>query len=543
VIGVIPKVDQRVVVREFFELFKTPWEFYEAGRAYDVVIATVDDVPSIDAPVLIVYGNEMKSIDLAIGFSGGPRRAGASVNCDGGSVPIYGSLLTFKKDSAGTVQASADAGIAGLRFDTAASTVIRLGYDLFEEVRFLLMAGQPVERAHVPTLDLHIRMLRRFILNTGAPLIEIPPVPAGHDFTVCLTHDIDFMGIRRHFLDHTMWGFLYRSTFGALRRLLRGRMPVARLFRMWRAAVSLPFVYLGWARDFWDPIPWYLEVEKQLPATYFLIPFKGRAGEHVPGAHPARRATAYDVTDIPDWTTTLAKNGCEVGVHGIDAWHDVETGRAELARITSLTGEPSAGVRMHWLLNDKETASRLQSAGYSYDASAGYNETVGYRNGTTQAFRPLTTSTLLELPLHIQDGALFYPHNLDLSDAEANQRCGSLIDQVRDLGGVLTVLWHDRSHGPERFWGDFYISLIQRLRSSNAWFATASQAVGWFRARRHVRFERLDDARGSRVRILYDGQAIHPPLILRQHEAASSEDAPWNGISSIEPDSPLRVAC
>jgi len=197
---------------------------------------------------------------------------------------------------------------------------------------------------------------------------------------------------------------------------------------------------------------------------------------------------------------------------------------------------------MHWLLSDGETASTLERAGYNYDTTAGYNETLGYRNGTTQAFRPFSTRTLLELPLHIQDGALFYPHNLDLSDEEATQQCRQLIDHAQASGGVLTVLWHDRSHGPERFWGDFYIGLVQTLRSSNVWFATASQAVDWFRARRLVRFARLDQGCRSSVRVCYEGHAIDPPLILRQHEGASATDTAWNGVTSLDLRSPLPIA-
>jgi hypothetical protein len=543
VIGVIPKADQKLVIKEFFELFKTPWEFYQHGRSYDVVIATVDDVPSVHAPLVLIYGTEITKADGFDGIVAGPRHRSASLNCDGARLPIYCGLLTFAETSAGTARVTADAGVAGLQVATQDSTVIRLGYDLFQEVRYLLTVGQPVEHAPVPALDLHIQMLRTWILSAGVPLVEIPPVPAGHRFMVCLTHDIDFVGIRRHRLDHTMWGFLYRSTVGALRNVLRGRMRIVRLLHIWRAVASLPLVYVGWARDFWDPFPWYLAVEQQLPATYFLIPFKGRPGDHVPGRHAIRRAAAYDVTDIPEWTTILREHGCEVGVHGIDAWHDVDKARDERARIAAATGEPAAGIRMHWLLSDVKTASVLETAGYTYDATGGYNETVGFRNGTTQTFRPFSTKTLLELPLHIQDGALFYPHNLDLSEANADARCVPLIDHAQSSGGALTVLWHDRSHGPERCWGDFYVRLVQTLRHSNAWFGTASQVVGWFRARRNVHFERVEDAHGARVYVRYDGQAIDPPLIIRRHTPtgrnvschhdARTGDVPWNGVGSV----------
>jgi hypothetical protein len=248
------------------------------------------------------------------------------------------------------------------------------------------------------------------------------------------------------------------------------------------------------------------------------------------------------VTDIPHWTATLIEHGAEVGVHGIDAWRDAGAGRAELQRIAGITGEPRVGIRMHWLLSNAATATTLERAGYSYDASSGYNETLGYRNGTSQPFRPLTTTTLLELPLHIQDGALFYPQNLDLPEDEAARRCGLLIDHAQSSGGVLTVLWHDRSHGPERFWGDFYIALLQAIRSRNAWFATAAQAVDWSRARRRVHFVRRDEGLGSGVSLCYEGQPVHPPLIVRQHDATHVEDAPWNGMRAVDISSTHRIA-
>jgi hypothetical protein len=243
-----------------------------------------------------------------------------------------------------------------------------------------------------------------------------------------------------------------------------------------------------------------------------------------------------------------------LGVHGIDAWHSVEKGRAELARISEVAGQTAIGIRVHWLLHDRNTASVLEEAGYDYDSTEGYNETIGYRSGTTQVFRPLGAKTLLELPLHIQDGALFYPKRLDLSESQAEKGCGQLIENATRLGGVLTVLWHDRSHGPERFWGQFYVRLVDRLKSSNAWFATAAQAVSWSRRRRSVRFER--PGADNRVRICHasEEQQALPPLRLRAYhpcahngwtpasglEAVTFTDIPWNGATNVEFDSDLR---
>jgi hypothetical protein len=435
--------------------------------------------------------------------------------------------------------------------------VIRLGYDLFQEVRVLLSEGQPAENAHIPTLDIHIRMLREWILNAGIPLVEIPAAPAGHRFFACLTHDIDFVGIRNHCLDHTMWGFLYRSTAGAIHNFVRGRISGRQLLQSWSAVASLPLVYLGLAKDFWDPFDWYLQVEKNLPATYFFIPFKGRTGENVSVPHASRRASAYDLGDLAYWTTTLVKEGCELGVHGIDAWHSVKKGREELERIAAVSGQSSIGIRMHWLLRGAETLRVLEESGYAYDSTVGYNETVGYRCGTAQVFRPCGAHKILEVPLHIQDGALFYRQRLDLSEAEAWERCAALIGHAMASGGVLTVLWLDRSHAPERFWGNFYIRLVRELRSLDSWFSTAGEVASWFQKRRQVRFERVEAAGATTQTCLrYDGQKISPPLNIRvYHPNRESRDPwprgestpkcvdiPWNGETSDQLDQLVRTA-
>jgi hypothetical protein len=373
-------------------------------------------------------------------------------------------------------------------------------------------------------------MLREWILAAGIGLIEIVPTPAGYNLTVCLTHDIDFVGIRRHKFDHSMLGFLYRATVGSVSRFLKGRLSALRLLQCWKAAASLPLVYAGLIEDFWEPFSWYLHVESGLAATYYMIPIKGRAGTRVPGAGASRRAAPYDVTEVRDSIHRLLKAGCEVGVHGIDAWHDAVQGKQEMARVADVTHVRPLGVRMHWLLQDARTPAVLELAGYAYDSTAGYNETVGFRQGTAQVFQPLGARTLLELPMHIQDGALFYPQRLNLSEPEAVDRCRGLLSAVTRFGGVLTVLWHDRSHGPERFWGDFYVQLIDMLKASKPWFATAAQAVAWFGHRRAVRFSGASE---GTITLAGDGRPIDPPFTVRVFpgRTANGSGRPYTDIT------------
>jgi hypothetical protein len=159
--------------------------------------------------------------------------------------------------------------------------------------------------------------------------------------------------------------------------------------------------------------------------------------------------------------------------------------------------------------------------------------------------------------MHIQDGALFFPQRLGLTEPEAWERCQEFIENAGKFGGVLTILWHDRSPGPERFWGDFYIRLVGKLKSLKVWFATASQAVRWFRNRREVAFERVEAEDGSMcVKLCGLGRSIVPPLRVRIHSPADESptargmqsgppkatDFSWDGRNDLELKPGSRLA-
>jgi hypothetical protein len=216
----------------------------------------------------------------------------------------------------------------------------------------------------------------------------------------------------------------------------------------------------------------------------------------------------------------LLTAGCEVGLHGIDAWIDESSGRNELEEIRRLTGTTEVGARMHWLYFDQQSPLLLETAGASYDSTIGYNQTVGYRVGTTQVYQPLGTTRLLELPLHVMDTALFYPAYLGLSRREAGTALDRMADNAVRFGGCVTINWHDRSVCPERLWDATYRDLIQDLRSRGAWFATAGQAVAWFRKRRSAVFEAACNEPNAAA-TADDGEAL-PGLRLRTHKARES---------------------
>ncbi|MCC6367107.1 MAG: hypothetical protein IT165_26615 [Bryobacterales bacterium] len=497
-IGVLAHPAEHAVVQEFFELFKTPWEFHRRDQAYDVLLCSGDhDFQEDYAKLILIYSGQPLQVDVGQETEAvSPERQGRMLLYREAALPIYGEHLLFRGTDSDLVDEKSKEPAMHVR-QSLSGMRIRIGYNLFEEVRTLLTVGQPACNAGIPTLDLHIALLRDVILASGAPLMEIPPVPKGYRFIACLTHDVDHPSIRQHRFDNTILGFLYRALFRSLFDVIRGRTPVRHLLTNWGAVLKLPFVHLGLASDFWHTFEQYLKLEDGLPSSFFFIPFRGSPGQRMDGPAPSRRAARYRAKDFAATVQTLMASGCEIGLHGIDAWLDASKGWAELEEIRQITGQSEVGVRMHWLYFRDRSPAALEQAGADYDSTVGYNETIGYRAGTTQVYKLLTAEKLLELPLHIMDTALFYPAYLNLSPQDARKRIGTILDNAVQFGGCVTVNWHDRSIAPERLWGAFYRQLIQELLDRGAWFATAAQTVSWFRARRSVTFQHGQTTCGS----------------------------------------------
>ena len=170
VIGVIAKADETPEVEEFFELFKTPWELYRPGRSVRCGYyhcgrhsgSQTRDCLSFTAPTI---KSSMQSIGI--------RRICAARTFSPEVIrrfyfPFTGDGLHIRRRSVPRHPVLQRTSVR-----QAYSVVSRiapwcgLGMICFKRSSFLLSAGQPLEYAHIPTLDIHIRMLRNWILNAG----------------------------------------------------------------------------------------------------------------------------------------------------------------------------------------------------------------------------------------------------------------------------------------------------------------------------------------------------------------------------------------
>jgi len=66
-LGVIANPTDHGVVREFFELFKTPWEFYRSDHRYEVLLCAGDaQLCRTAAKLVIIYAGSKTLFDAEV---------------------------------------------------------------------------------------------------------------------------------------------------------------------------------------------------------------------------------------------------------------------------------------------------------------------------------------------------------------------------------------------------------------------------------------------------------------------------------------------
>src|SRR2546429_337556 len=101
-IGVIADPAEHSVVREFFELFKTPWEFYRTERRYDVLLCAGDGQFEGSAKLMLFYSSRRIRFDDQQKIqTGSCRRRSCVLSHQGNRIPIYGDSITFPENGNG----------------------------------------------------------------------------------------------------------------------------------------------------------------------------------------------------------------------------------------------------------------------------------------------------------------------------------------------------------------------------------------------------------------------------------------------------------
>ncbi len=283
-----------------------------------------------------------------------------------------------------------------------------------------------------------------------------PHYPDGRRFAVCLTHDIDCVYISRDCILDVLNNLGARP--GA-RKSFAMRMPLYLLRQR-----SNPIWNFESIMD--------LEEKYGAKSTFFFM-----AGDRDLG-----RAVNYRIEALRDDLQQILARGWNVGLHcGYHSYDRLEELQAEKQRLENALGEEILGCRNHYLrFQVPDTWELLREAGFKYDATFGYADFAGFRNGMCHPFKPFNLKTgrlidICEIPLVIMDATLFSYMSLDASGAWEIAR--QLIDTADSLGGVITILWHNTYMLGDKL--KFYCKILDYCQEKNAWMTGCDELFKW----------------------------------------------------------------
>jgi hypothetical protein len=117
----------------------------------------------------------------------------------------------------------------------------------------------------------------------------------------------------------------------------------------------------------------------------------------------------------------------------------------------------------------------------------GFNRNIGFRAGTSFPFFQFDLTAgrrlnVLEVPLIVQEGALFASNALELDRELAQEVVRSTIDKVAAVGGVTTFLIHPHSLlDPDVAY--LYEWALDYSLDAGAWVASVKEIDEWWRRR------------------------------------------------------------
>jgi peptidoglycan/xylan/chitin deacetylase (PgdA/CDA1 family) len=283
--------------------------------------------------------------------------------------------------------------------------------------------------------------------------------PENKKFAVVLTHDVDDINISNQHIIRSMVPLPINRDLSGFKPLIIEKLKGNKT------------AYINFKQ--------IIQLEKKYDAKssfYFLANEKDIFGNK------------YKLEDVEEEIVYILDNECEVGLHvSYYAFDKLDKIIREKERLEKITGMRINGVRNHLLrFNIPQSWEILSKAGFIYDASLGYHDMVGFRNGTCHPFQPFNLITnkkieITEIPVCVIDITLF--SYMKLNAAKSWDYIKNLIDNVEMLGGVFALLWHNWTFSfPVSYaglfgkeWTKLYEKILIYCSEKNSWIANGTE--------------------------------------------------------------------
>lgn len=172
--------------------------------------------------------------------------------------------------------------------------------------------------------------------------------------------------------------------------------------------------------------------------------------------------------------TRLKLSGALIGYHAsFEAGQHPNQISKELACLRDVSGTEISINRNHYLCSkEPRDFYTLVENGIKEDYTMGYADIAGFRLGTCRPVRwisPYTgeLTTLVLHPLTIMECTLSGKHYMNLQYAEMKEYSYQLIDTVYDLGGEITLLWHNQSLMRGDIHRNLYVEILHYIANKS----------------------------------------------------------------------------
>jgi hypothetical protein len=183
--------------------------------------------------------------------------------------------------------------------------------------------------------------------------------------------------------------------------------------------------------------------------------------------------SGYDLSTkhVLEVVSRLKNEGVELGVHpSYYTFNDLHRLGDEVEHICEVFDESRVGGRQHFLRWHPRTWHDWEKCGLAYDSTVGFSDHIGFRAGTCVPYRPWSLELnreidLLEIPLLAMDVTLAY--YMHLAPEESVALLLQCAERCKIVGGVFTLLWHNRSLLDPNY-GRAYQTVLEALKFTPA---------------------------------------------------------------------------
>ena len=198
--------------------------------------------------------------------------------------------------------------------------------------------------------------------------------------------------------------------------------------------------------------------------------------------------TNYRIYDdiVRNIMINLKENGHEIGLHtGYCSFNDYKLMKKEKLALEKTINSKVIGVRNHCLMFDFAKTWKIQNElGFKYDATYGYNDFFGPRNGILYPFHGYDFTTnnwlsILELPMSVMDGTFML--SSDYSFETILKKCLETINSYSQNYGVMVLNFHPRFFDNIRYKNNdkLYKKVLQYCIEKKAWITNCRDFFHW----------------------------------------------------------------